>query len=80
MLGIGFFEMVIIAVVCFVAIGPKELPLVMKKLAGFYRQFVLLKDEFRFQVMNVEQTLKKDIEQQLDAPPEADKPTKDRHG
>lgn len=80
MLGIGFFEMVIIAVVCLVAIGPKELPLVMKKLAAFYRQFVLLKDEFRFQVMNVEQSLKKDIEKHLEAPPEPEKPTKDRHG
>jgi Sec-independent protein translocase protein TatA len=58
MLGIGFFEIVIIALVCFVAIGPKQLPVVMRKLAGFYRQFVLLKDEFRFQIMNVESELK----------------------
>lgn len=69
MLGIGFFEIVIIALVCFVAIGPKQLPMVMRKLAGFYRQFVVLKDEFRFQVMNVESSLNQEPEKKLPEKP-----------
>lgn len=52
MLGIGFFELLVIALVCFIAIGPKELPAVMRKLAGLYRQFVSLRDEFRFQLLS----------------------------
>ncbi len=54
MLGIGFFEIVIIAVVCFIAIGPKQLPAVMRKLAQFYREFAGLRDELRFQIMSAD--------------------------
>ena len=54
MLGIGFFEIVIIALVCFIALGPKQLPVVMRKVAQFYRQFVSLRDELRWQIMSVD--------------------------
>jgi len=62
MLGIGFFEIVIIALVCFIAVGPKELPIVLRKIAGFYRQFMTLRDELRFQVLSA------DIESKEDKP------------
>lgn len=54
MLGIGFFEIVIIALVCFIAIGPKQLPAVMRTIAQFYRQFTSLREELRFQIMSVD--------------------------
>lgn len=57
MLGIGFFELVIIAIVCFIAIGPKQLPAVMRKLAHFYRQFAQLREDFRFQIMSADDLL-----------------------
>ena len=57
MLGIGFFEIVIIALVCFIAIGPKQLPTVMRRLAQFYRQFNVLRDELRFQIMSADDIL-----------------------
>jgi Sec-independent protein translocase protein TatA len=59
MLGIGFSEILIIAFVGFIALGPKQIPEIMRKLAGFYRQFVNLRDEFRLQVMSLEEEEKK---------------------
>lgn len=58
MLGIGFFELVIIALVCFIAIGPKQLPLVMRKIASFYRQISSLRDELKFQLLSADDDLK----------------------
>lgn len=60
MLGIGFFEIVIIALVCFIAIGPKQLPAVMRKLAHYYRQFISLRDELRFQIMSADDVTEKE--------------------
>ncbi len=54
MLGVGFSEIVIIALVCFIALGPKQLPIVMRKLAGLYRQFTSLRDEFKFQILSAD--------------------------
>jgi Sec-independent protein translocase protein TatA len=54
MLGVGFFEIVIIALVCFIAFGPKQLPAIMRKIAQFYRQFASLRDELRMQIMSVD--------------------------
>lgn len=59
MLGIGFFELVIIVLVGFIAIGPKELPVLMRKLAGFYRQMMALKSELSFQIMSADEPTKK---------------------
>ena len=55
MLGIGFFEILIIAVICLIALGPKELPAIMRNLAKFYRQFLDLKEELRFQILSAEE-------------------------
>lgn len=54
MLGVGFFEIVIIALVCFIAFGPDQLPALMRKMAGFYRQMSTLKDELRFQILSAD--------------------------
>lgn len=54
MLGIGFFEILVIALVCFIAIGPKQLPFVMRKLAVLYRQFLSLREEFKFQILSAD--------------------------
>lgn len=86
MLGIGFFEIVIIALVCFIAIGPKQLPAVMRKLAHFYRQFVAMRDEFRFQIMSAddlsEQKTEKKVEpQKTETTPDVTVvPRDERHG
>lgn len=55
MLGVGFSEIVVIALVGFIALGPKQIPGLMRKLAGLYRQFVNLRDEFRLQVLSIEE-------------------------
>lgn len=60
MLGIGFSEIVVIALVCLIAIGPKQLPLVMRKMAGFYRQFLTLREEFRFQILSADNETKEE--------------------
>jgi Sec-independent protein translocase protein TatA len=54
MLGIGFSEIVVIALVCFIAIGPQQLPVIMRKVAGLYRQFIALRDDLRFQVLSAD--------------------------
>ena len=58
MLGIGIFELLIIAVVCLVAVGPKQMPVLIRKLAGFYKQFLLLRDELRFQMLSADNIMK----------------------
>lgn len=54
MIGIGFAEIMIIALVCLVVLGPKDLPVLMRKLASFYRKFMGLADELRFQILSVD--------------------------
>lgn len=62
MLGVGFSEILIIALVGFIAVGPRQIPGLMRKLAGIYRQFVNLKDEFRLQVLSLEDEARKKTE------------------
>jgi Sec-independent protein translocase protein TatA len=57
MLGIGFAEILVIALVAFVALGPEHLPSLMKKLAQLYRQWTGLRDDLRFQIMNADDGL-----------------------
>lgn len=54
MLGIGFLEILVIAVVCFIALGPKQLPIAMRKLAHYYRKFLALKEDFNFQLLSAD--------------------------
>lgn len=61
MFGIGFSEIVIIVLVGFIAVGPKQLPALMKTLAGYYRQFLNLKEEFRFQILSVDEQEKENV-------------------
>lgn len=55
MLGVGFSEIVIIALVCFIAVGPKQLPIVMRKIAIYYRQFLTMRDDLKFKIMSADQ-------------------------
>jgi sec-independent protein translocase protein TatB len=57
MFGLGFFEILVIAVVFVVAVGPDRLPIVMKKFAGIYRSFLQVKEEVRSQVYSLEQSV-----------------------
>ena len=54
MLGIGLGELIVVAIVSFIAIGPKHLPAVMRKIALFYRQFLSLREDLKFQMMNID--------------------------
>jgi Sec-independent protein translocase protein TatA len=63
MLGVGFSEILIIALVSFIALGPKQIPGLMRKLAGLYRQWINLRDEFRMQVLSLEEEEKKKPDQ-----------------
>lgn len=54
MLGIGFLEILVIALVCFIAIGPKQLPAAMRTLAQYYRKFLNLKEDFSFQLLSAD--------------------------
>lgn len=47
MLGIGFFEMIVIGGLVLVAVGPDRLPGMLKQLAKMYRQFRRTADEVR---------------------------------
>lgn len=77
MLGIGFWELIIIALVCLVALGPKQLPVVMRQLAKFYRQISSLKEEFSFQMMSIDQDEKpKKLAPPLDIKNESSKDVK----
>lgn len=55
MLGVGFSEIIVIALVCFIAFGPQQLPAVMRKLAIYYRQLVNLKEEFSWQILSADE-------------------------
>lgn len=55
MLGVGFWEIVIIALVCFIVFGADELPKIMRKLAQFYKQASSLKEELRFQILSADE-------------------------
>ncbi len=54
MLGIGFGELVVIAFVAFLAIGPKNLPIFMRKFAIFYRQIMGLRDDLKYKIMSID--------------------------
>lgn len=54
MLGVGFLEILVIALVCFIALGPKQLPIAMRKMALYYRKFLSLKEDFNFQLLNAD--------------------------
>ncbi len=62
MLGVGFLEVLVIAVVCFIALGPKQLPVAMRKLAGYYRKFLSLKEELNFQLLSADLEEPKKVE------------------
>lgn len=47
MLGIGFWEMLVIAVLILIAVGPDRLPSMVKTVAKFYRQFRRTADDLR---------------------------------
>ena len=53
MLGLNFSEILLIAVVAFVAIGPKELPVVIRHVAGFIRELRALTRGIRTQMQEV---------------------------
>jgi Sec-independent protein translocase protein TatA len=55
MLGVGFSEILIIAFVAFIALGPKHVPDIMRKLASIYRQFINLRNDFRMQLLSLEE-------------------------
>ena len=54
MFSIGFLEIVVIAIVALVVLGPQRLPWVMKQFAYFYRQFVQIKNEINYQMHQIE--------------------------
>lgn len=53
MLGIGFLEIVVIALVALVALGPKHLPGVLKTIARYYKQFQNLKSELNKEIVTI---------------------------
>jgi sec-independent protein translocase protein TatB len=68
MFGVGFSELLVIAVVCLIVYGPDQLPSLMRKCAQFYRQFSGLREELRFQILSVdEQPPKNEKKKVLDA-------------
>lgn len=75
-LGIGIFEILIIAVACLVVVGPKQMPMLIRKLAAFYRQFLLLREELRFQVLSADAVLKDEPEKDLNSHPQPSKAPK----
>lgn len=54
MFSIGFLEIIVIAIVALVVLGPQRLPWLMKQCAFFYRQFVQVKNEFNYQMHQID--------------------------
>ncbi|NSW73230.1 twin-arginine translocase TatA/TatE family subunit [bacterium] len=65
MFGLGFSEIVLVLVIFILLFGPKEIPVISKKLAKFYRDVLKVKDDFNDSVnneINDLKKIKKDIE------------------
>ena len=65
MFGLGFSEIILVLVIFIVLFGPKEIPIISKKLAKFYRDVLKVKDDFNDSVnneINDLKKIKKDIE------------------
>lgn len=54
MLSIGFFEIVIIALVALVVLGPERLPFVMRQIAKIYRHITNFKSELAFHINSID--------------------------
>jgi sec-independent protein translocase protein TatB len=80
MLGIGFFEVVIIAIVCLIALGPKQLPGVMREIALFYKRLLSFKQEIHQLLEQPELLLKDDPVLENKKPPEDKKEFEKIHG
>tara|TARA_B100001248_G_scaffold123954_1_gene92935 strand:- start:918 stop:1124 length:207 start_codon:yes stop_codon:yes gene_type:complete len=59
MFGLGFSEIVLVLVIFILLFGPKEIPVISKKLAKFYRDVLKVKDDFNDSVNNEINDLKK---------------------
>ena len=53
-LGIGTFELLLVLAVALMLFGPKELPKIARSLGKYMAQFRSLSDDFRSQVMRIE--------------------------
>ena len=65
MFGLGFSEIISVLVIFILLFGPKEIPIISKKLAKFYRDVLKVKDDFNDSVnneINDLKKIKKDIE------------------
>ena len=65
MFGLGFSEIILVLVIFILLFGPKEIPIISKKLAKFYRDVLKVKDDFNDSVnneINDLKKIKKDIE------------------
>ena len=65
MFGLGFSEIILVLVIFILLFGPKEIPIISKKLAKFYRDVLKVKDDFNDSVnneINDIKKIKKDIE------------------
>ena len=65
MFGLGFSEINLVLVIFILLFGPKEIPIISKKLAKFYRDVLKVKDDFNDSVnneINDLKKIKKDIE------------------
>ena len=65
MFGLGFSEIVLVLVIFILLFGPKEIHVISKKLAKFYRDVLKVKDDFNDSVnneINDLKKIKKDIE------------------
>ena len=65
MFGLGFSEIILVLVIFIFLFGPKEIPIISKKLAKFYRDVLKVKDDFNDSVnneINDLKKIKKDIE------------------
>ena len=65
MFGLGFSEIILVLVIFILLFGPKEIPIISKKLAKFYRDVLKVKEDFNDSVnneINDLKKIKKDIE------------------
>jgi len=63
MFGIGLTEILVILILIFVLINPKDLPKIAKKLGDLYRRFLDVRDRINKEVKDVEKEIRKPFEE-----------------
>jgi len=75
---IGWLEIIVIVVLTILIVGPKDLPVVIKKISGWISSFRSYFNDFKSEIAEVENSIEKEISFTKDLSEDKDK--KDNNG